>query len=81
MDSMYFGDEDPILAVLARNVHHKPVDIQPKNTQQDHGQVLLFDECSNSFSYSDGGGTADIPSSIIISPMVTVQHPAGEKVL
>ena len=68
MDSMYFGDEDPMLVASDRlalpEVANDPVQSQPM--QQDH--VLLFDDLSSSFSYSDGGGAADISSSVILSP-------------
>ena len=68
MDSMYFGDEDPILVTSAKNVPPELGNnsIQLEHVQQD--QVLLFDDLSNSFSYSDGGGAADISSSVILSP-------------
>jgi Rod binding domain-containing protein len=67
---MYFGDEDPMLVASHRNalpdseVINDPIQSQPM--QQDH--VLLFDDLSSSFSYSDGGGAADISSSVILSP-------------
>lgn len=70
MESMYFGDEDPILVASGRNalpdseaVNHPT---QSRSMQQDH--VLLFDDLSSSFSYSDGGGAGDISSSVILSP-------------
>ena len=67
MESMYFGDEDPMLLTKDRSVHYQTTNMQPEERKQD--LVLLFDDSSNSFSYSDGGGVADISSSVIVSPM------------
>lgn len=47
MESMYFGDEDPNLVAESDNVSDKP---------KVEDEVLLFNEKTNSFSYSDGGG-------------------------
>ena len=69
MDSMYFGDEDPML-VTPRYQRSAPTDPRVKVKQQD--LVLLFDDSSNSFSFSDGGGAADMYSPNIVSPMTTV---------
>lgn len=72
MECMYFGDEDPILVASDRNTLPEVADnvnpaIQPQLPPQlDH--VLLFDELSSSFSYSDGGGAADISTPLILSP-------------
>lgn len=70
MDSMYFGDEDPMLVASDRNslpeVANNAIPSHDEVVQQD--QVLLFDDMSSSFSYSDGGGAADISSSVILSP-------------
>ena len=70
MDSMYFGDEDPMLVASDKSARDPEVansdPIQSQPIQQDH--VLLFDDLSSSFSYSDGGGAADISSSMILSP-------------
>lgn len=70
MDSMYFGDEDPILVALDKNVlpeaANNAIPSHDELMQQD--QVLLFDDMSSSFLYSDGGGAADISSSVILSP-------------
>lgn len=66
---MYFGDEDPMLATSENNDSFpKLVDdsIQSQPMKQD--QVLLFDDQSNTFSFSDGGGAADISSSVMLSP-------------
>ena len=73
MESMYFGDEDPMLVTPRqhRKMHFDPADTESK--PQD--LVLLFDDCSNSFSFSEGGGrAADICSPNIISPMNAVPH-------
>ena len=67
MESMYFGDEDPMLVASGRNALPDSEAVnQSQPMQQDH--VLLFDDLSSSFSYSDGGGAGDISSSVILSP-------------
>ena len=79
MESMYFGDEDPMLVMPNRNVDsptNMKLEDKPHPPQD---LVLLFDDSTNSFSYSDGVG-ADISSSLIVSPMDTLPHAAQEKV-
>ena len=80
MESMYFGDEDPMLGMPDRTVG-TPTNLKSEDklhTSQD--LVLLFDDSANSFSYSDGGGAANISSSLIVSPIDTMPHAAQEKV-
>ena len=81
MDSMYFGDEDPMLVASDRHALPEGADdpIQSLPMQQDH--VLLFDDLSSSFSYSDGGGAADISSSVILSPTNPVRDTVGTHTL
>ena len=75
MESMYFGDEDPMLVTPC---YKKSVPTDPRVKVKQQDLVLLFDDSSNSFSFSDGGGVADIYSPNIVSPMAAV---AQQKVL
>ena len=80
MESMYFGDEDPMLVMPGGKVG-TPTNLKPEDRlQTPQDLVLLFDDSANSFSYSDGGGAADISSSLIVSPMDTLPHADQEKV-
>lgn len=69
MDSMYFGDEDPMLITPERNLQCPPAAGNLQSRERKEDLVLLFDDGSNSFSFSDGGGAADISSSVIESPL------------
>lgn len=77
MESMYFGDEDPMLVMSDQILS---TNLPSKDRPQD--LVLLFDDSANSFTYSDGGGAADISSSVILSPTAGIPqcHAAEGKV-